>query len=401
MADRHERVGAGLFGHGFVLNRGEKMSKSVGNVVDPAAMVERFGVDRLRWFLCREVAFGEDGIMTLPDAISLVMTQRVGEAVQVRHYDADNGCDSRVLDILDDVIVDTSCSGEAGYPIILFSAPDSGSPDPEVVIAWNTTDTSTPPEAATVNFGAQAHAYGFFYSFGADRIDLVNPVTTPDTFAWIFSSGTHAARTSNGMLFFSSALTDGSVVMSFNNKDCSADGFVCAPSTIFKAAGLSLDLTPDAPATIPSITFDGLHYASEPLLIAGLADYASVPARIIGGEISLDGETLLSGWVWVQNNSEVRIRYRTEATVTVGGIIAPTNPTLAVGDVVTLQFSGSSARIVQEPAPTDSGNGAGNVDGSSSASGGGSSGGGSIDWTWFTLLGLALAGRRLRRTAVR
>ena len=50
-----------VFGHGFLLNRGEKMSKSLGNVVDPAAMVERFGVDRLRWFLCREVAFGEDG----------------------------------------------------------------------------------------------------------------------------------------------------------------------------------------------------------------------------------------------------------------------------------------------------------------------------------------------------
>jgi methionyl-tRNA synthetase len=50
-----------VFGHGFVLNRGEKMSKSVGNVVDPAAMAARFGVDRLRWFLLREVAFGEDG----------------------------------------------------------------------------------------------------------------------------------------------------------------------------------------------------------------------------------------------------------------------------------------------------------------------------------------------------
>ena len=50
-----------VFGHGFLLNRGEKMSKSLCNFVDPAAMVERFGVDRLRWFLCREVAFGEDG----------------------------------------------------------------------------------------------------------------------------------------------------------------------------------------------------------------------------------------------------------------------------------------------------------------------------------------------------
>jgi methionyl-tRNA synthetase len=50
-----------VFGHGFVLNRGVKMSKSDGNVVDPAEMAARFGVDRLRWFLCREVAFGEDG----------------------------------------------------------------------------------------------------------------------------------------------------------------------------------------------------------------------------------------------------------------------------------------------------------------------------------------------------
>jgi methionyl-tRNA synthetase len=50
-----------VFGHGFVLNRGVKMSKSDGNVVDPAEMAERFGVDRLRWFLLRDVAFGEDG----------------------------------------------------------------------------------------------------------------------------------------------------------------------------------------------------------------------------------------------------------------------------------------------------------------------------------------------------
>ncbi len=50
-----------VFGHGFVLNRGEKMSKSVGNVVDPVEMATRFGVDRLRWFLCRDVAFGDDG----------------------------------------------------------------------------------------------------------------------------------------------------------------------------------------------------------------------------------------------------------------------------------------------------------------------------------------------------
>lgn len=50
-----------IFGHGFLLNRGEKMSKSVGNVADPMALAERFGVDQLRYFLLSEVTFGNDG----------------------------------------------------------------------------------------------------------------------------------------------------------------------------------------------------------------------------------------------------------------------------------------------------------------------------------------------------
>jgi methionyl-tRNA synthetase len=50
-----------VFGHGFVLNRGEKMSKSVGNVVDPVEMARNYGVDQLRYFLLREVSFGQDG----------------------------------------------------------------------------------------------------------------------------------------------------------------------------------------------------------------------------------------------------------------------------------------------------------------------------------------------------
>ncbi len=50
-----------VFGHGFLLHRGEKMSKSLGNVVDPLELVEAFGVDQLRYFLLREVTFGQDG----------------------------------------------------------------------------------------------------------------------------------------------------------------------------------------------------------------------------------------------------------------------------------------------------------------------------------------------------
>src|SRR6185437_2477340 len=50
-----------VYGHGFLLTRGEKMSKSLGNVVDPMVLAGRFGVDALRYFLLREVPFGQDG----------------------------------------------------------------------------------------------------------------------------------------------------------------------------------------------------------------------------------------------------------------------------------------------------------------------------------------------------
>lgn len=50
-----------VFGHGFLYNRGEKMSKSVGNVVDPMTLVSEYGVDQIRYFLLREVPFGQDG----------------------------------------------------------------------------------------------------------------------------------------------------------------------------------------------------------------------------------------------------------------------------------------------------------------------------------------------------
>jgi methionyl-tRNA synthetase len=50
-----------VFSHGFLLNRGEKMSKSVGNVVDPFAMAAQYGVDQIRYFFMREVSFGQDG----------------------------------------------------------------------------------------------------------------------------------------------------------------------------------------------------------------------------------------------------------------------------------------------------------------------------------------------------
>lgn len=51
-----------VFGHGWLLLDGGKMSKSKGNVVDPVVLCERYGVDAIRYFLMREVAFGSDGL---------------------------------------------------------------------------------------------------------------------------------------------------------------------------------------------------------------------------------------------------------------------------------------------------------------------------------------------------
>jgi len=50
-----------VFAHGWWTNEGEKISKSLGNVIDPADIVEQYGLDQVRYFLLREVPFGNDG----------------------------------------------------------------------------------------------------------------------------------------------------------------------------------------------------------------------------------------------------------------------------------------------------------------------------------------------------
>src|SRR5436305_7798977 len=68
-----------VFAPGFLLNRGEKMSKSTGNVVDPVTLIDTFGIDQVRYFLLREVPFGQDGSYSEDAIITRINTDLANE----------------------------------------------------------------------------------------------------------------------------------------------------------------------------------------------------------------------------------------------------------------------------------------------------------------------------------
>jgi methionyl-tRNA synthetase len=68
-----------VFVHGFINVKGEKMSKSVGNVVDPIVLVDTFGVDAVRYFLLREIPFGQDGNYSDEGIITRINTDLANE----------------------------------------------------------------------------------------------------------------------------------------------------------------------------------------------------------------------------------------------------------------------------------------------------------------------------------
>ena len=88
-----------VFGHGFLFNRGEKMSKSVGNVIDPASLAFAYGVDQLRYFLLREVPFGQDGNYShevIVNRINADLANDLGNLAQRSLTMIARNCDGRV-----------------------------------------------------------------------------------------------------------------------------------------------------------------------------------------------------------------------------------------------------------------------------------------------------------------
>ena len=88
-----------VFAHGFLYNRGEKMSKSVGNVVDPFDLVKGYGVDQVRYFFLREAAFGQDGSYSheaIVNRINADLANDLGNLAQRSLSMIDKNCDGKI-----------------------------------------------------------------------------------------------------------------------------------------------------------------------------------------------------------------------------------------------------------------------------------------------------------------
>ena len=78
-------ISAGTFAHGFWIEKGEKMSKSKGNIVDPVPLIDDFGTDSLRYFLLREITFGLDGNISLESIISRINSDLANDLGNLLH----------------------------------------------------------------------------------------------------------------------------------------------------------------------------------------------------------------------------------------------------------------------------------------------------------------------------
>ena len=85
--------------HGFLFNRGEKMSKSVGNVIDPFTLADHYGVDQMRYFFLREVPFGQDGNYSheaIVNRINADLANDIGNLAQRSLSMINKNCEAKV-----------------------------------------------------------------------------------------------------------------------------------------------------------------------------------------------------------------------------------------------------------------------------------------------------------------
>ena len=90
-----------VYGHGWILSGDEKMSKSKGNILDPIEIVKEYGIDPLRYYLIKEVSFGNDGNISqerLEDCINSDLANNFGNLCQRVTTFAIKNCDGKIPD---------------------------------------------------------------------------------------------------------------------------------------------------------------------------------------------------------------------------------------------------------------------------------------------------------------
>ena len=88
-----------IYGHGWILSNDEKMSKSKGNILDPLEIIDKYGLDPLRYYLIKEVSFGNDGNISqerLEDCINSDLANNFGNLCQRVTAFAIKNCDSKI-----------------------------------------------------------------------------------------------------------------------------------------------------------------------------------------------------------------------------------------------------------------------------------------------------------------
>ena len=91
-----------VYGHGWILSGDEKMSKSKGNILDPLDIIETYGLDPLRYYLIKEVSFGNDGNISqdkLEDCINSDLANNYGNLCQRVTAFAEKNCSSKIPSI--------------------------------------------------------------------------------------------------------------------------------------------------------------------------------------------------------------------------------------------------------------------------------------------------------------
>ena len=92
-----------VYGHGWILSGEEKMSKSKGNILDPLEIIKEYGLDPLRYYLIKEVSFGNDGNISqerLEDCINSDLANNYGNLCQRVTAFAAKNCDGKIPSII-------------------------------------------------------------------------------------------------------------------------------------------------------------------------------------------------------------------------------------------------------------------------------------------------------------